>query len=122
VLRIFGWLALLAHSDRAKDAKILIQRHQIAVLLRRASTPPLSLADRAILAALTRLLPGGHLRELRLFVSPRTQLRWRADLIRRRWANPRRTPGRPHAAGPACAGTGDGARQPGLGTGASAAS
>jgi hypothetical protein len=45
VLRIFGWLALLAHSDRAKDAKILIQRHQIAVLQRQASTPPLSLAD-----------------------------------------------------------------------------
>src|SRR4249919_640111 len=32
-----------------------------------------------------------------------------------RWAYPRRTPERPHAAGPACAGTGDGARQPGRG-------
>jgi len=27
VLRVFGWLALLARSDRAKDAEILILRH-----------------------------------------------------------------------------------------------
>jgi putative transposase len=44
VVRIFGWLDLLAHSDRAKDAEILIQRHQIAVLQRQASTPRLSWA------------------------------------------------------------------------------
>ena len=30
VLRAFGWLALLARSDRAKDAEILILRHQVA--------------------------------------------------------------------------------------------
>jgi hypothetical protein len=34
VLRVFGWLALLARSDRAKDAEILILRHQVAVLRR----------------------------------------------------------------------------------------
>jgi putative transposase len=34
VLRKFGWLALLARSDRAKDAEILILRHQVAVLQR----------------------------------------------------------------------------------------
>jgi hypothetical protein len=32
VLRVLGWLALLARSDRAKDAEILILRHQVAVL------------------------------------------------------------------------------------------
>ena len=31
-LRVFGWLALLARSDRVKDAEILILRHQVAVL------------------------------------------------------------------------------------------
>jgi putative transposase len=30
VLRMFGWLALLARSDRAKDAEILILRRQVA--------------------------------------------------------------------------------------------
>jgi putative transposase len=98
VLRVFGWLALLARSDRAKDAEILILRHQVAVLQRHIQAPRLSWADRAILAALARLLPGGALRQLRLIISPRTLLRWHADLVRRRWAYPGRTPGRPRTA------------------------
>jgi hypothetical protein len=95
VLRVFGWLALLALSDRDKDAEILILRHQVAVLQRQVKAPRLLWADRAVLAALARLLPGSQLRQLRLIVSPRTLLRWHADLVRRKWAYPRRTPGRP---------------------------
>jgi putative transposase len=95
VLRVFGWLALLARSARAKDAEILILRHQVAVLQRQVKAPRLSWADRAVLAALARVLPGSQLRQLRLIVSPRTLLRWHADLVRRKWAYPRRTPGRP---------------------------
>jgi len=97
VLRVFSWLALPARSDRAKDAEIVILRHQVAVLRCQAKAPRLSWADRAILTALARLLPPGHLRQLRLVVTPRTILRWHADLSRRRWAHPRRAPGRPHA-------------------------
>ena len=82
----------------ANNAEILILRHQVAVLQRQARTPKLSWADRAILSALARLLPSGHLRQLRLIISPRTLLRWHADLVRRRWAYPRRTPGRPRTA------------------------
>ena len=98
VLSVFGWLALLSRSGRAKDAEILILRHQVAVLQRQAATPRLSWADRAVLAALARLLPGSQLRQLRLIVSPRTLLRWHADLVRRRWTYPRRAPGRPRTA------------------------
>jgi hypothetical protein len=98
VLRVFGWLALLTRSDRAKDAELLILRHQVAMLQRQVGTPRLSWADRAVLAALARLLPGSQLRRLRLIVSPRTVLRWHADLGRRHWAYPRRTPGRPRTA------------------------
>ena len=54
VLRVFGWLALLARSDRAKDTEILILRHQVAVLQRQVKTPRLSWADRAIMTALAR--------------------------------------------------------------------
>ena len=39
VLRVFGWLALLARSDSAKDTEMLILRHQIAVLQRQVKTP-----------------------------------------------------------------------------------
>jgi putative transposase len=97
-LRVFGWLALLARSDHAKDAEILILRHQVAVLRRQVKTPRLSWADRAILAALARLLPSSQLRQLRLVISPRTLLRWHASLVRRRWTYPRRAPGRPRTA------------------------
>jgi len=47
VLRVFGWLALLARSDRAKDAEILILRHQVAMLQRQVKALRLSWADRA---------------------------------------------------------------------------
>jgi putative transposase len=98
VLRVFGWLALLTRSDRAKNAEILILRHQVAVLQRQVKKPKLSWADRAVLAALARLLPRGQLRQLRLIISPQTLLRWHADLVRRRWSYPRRIPGRPRTA------------------------
>ena len=98
MLRVFGWLALLARSDRAKDAEILILRHQVAVLQRQIKASRLSWADRAVLAALARLLPSGHLSRLRLIICPRTLLRWHANLVKQRCAYPRRTPGRPRTA------------------------
>jgi hypothetical protein len=39
VVRVFGWLVLLARSDTAKDAEISVLRHEIAVLSR-AGCPP----------------------------------------------------------------------------------
>jgi putative transposase len=66
---------------------------QLAVLRRQVATPRPSWADRAIHAALARLLPPSP--RSRLFVTPRTLLRWHADLVKRRWTYPKNGPGRP---------------------------
>jgi putative transposase len=98
LVRVFGWLALLARSDSAKDAEILVLRHQVAVLQRHAGKPRLSWADRAVLSALGRLLPGRPRSQLRLIVTPRILLRWHAAIVKRRWSYPHRRPGRPPTA------------------------
>jgi putative transposase len=98
LVRVLSWLALLARSDTAKDVEILVLRHEVAVLRRTNPRPALTWPDRAMLSALSRLLPT-PLRRLRL-VSPRTLLRWHAQLVARRWTYPRRRPGRPPTASP----------------------
>ena len=100
LVRLCGWLALLPRSDNDKNTEILVLRHQIAILQRQVSSPRLSWADRAILAALTRPLSTAHRRRVSLIVTPRTLLRWHAELVKRRWTYPRRAPGRPRT-GPA---------------------
>jgi hypothetical protein len=91
--RVLSWLALLARSDAAKDAEILTLRHEVAMLRRTNPRPTFTWLDRAVLSALSRLLPV-PLRQLRL-VTPRTLLRWHAHLVARRWTYPNRRPGRP---------------------------
>jgi putative transposase len=93
LLRVLSWLALLARSDTAKDVEILTLRHEVAVLRRANPRPKMSWLDRAVLSALSRLLPA-PLRRARL-ISPRTLLRWYHQLVARRWTYPRRRPGRP---------------------------
>ena len=93
LVRLLSWLALLARSNTAKDAEILTLRHELAVLRRTTPRPPFTWLDRAVLSALSRL-PPPPLRQLRL-VSPRTLLRWHAQLVARRWTYPHRRPGRP---------------------------
>jgi putative transposase len=90
--RVLSWLTLLARSEAAKDVEILVLRHEVDVLRRHNPRPTLSWVDRALLSALSRLLPV-DLRRLRL-VSPRTLLRWHARLVARRWSYQRRQPGR----------------------------
>jgi putative transposase len=90
--QLVTWLGLLAQSSGSKNAEILVLRHEVAVLRRQVSRPRLSWADRAVFAALSRLLSqAGRLHRI---VTPATVLRWHRDLVTRRWTQPRRRGGR----------------------------
>jgi len=85
-------LALLARSSSAKDVEILALRHEVAVLRRANPRPRMSWTDRAVLAALTRIMPKAL--RTRQIVTPGTLLRWHRRLAAAKWRQPR-PPGRP---------------------------
>jgi hypothetical protein len=87
MVRLFGWVVLLARSDVSKDVEILVLRHEVAVLRRQVSGPKPDWANRAVIAAMTRLLP----RCLRLhrIATPGTLLAWHRRLIKKTWTYPK---------------------------------
>src|SRR6266700_6982336 len=82
----------MARSSSSKNAEILVLRKEVAVLLRADPKPQLEWTDRAVLAALSRMLPKA-LRAHRI-VTPGTLLRWHRRLIAAPWRQPK-PPGRP---------------------------
>jgi putative transposase len=91
--QLLSWMALCARSDTSKDVEILVLRDQLAVLQRRTPRPRLQWIDRAVIAALARLLPTRRRRGL--LITPATILRWHRQLVTNRWTTPHARPGRP---------------------------
>jgi hypothetical protein len=85
-------LVLLARGDAAKDLEILVLRHQLAVLRRQTPRSRFEPADRAVLAAISRVLP--RARWSCFLVRPETLLRWHRQLVAGAWTYPHRI-GRP---------------------------
>jgi putative transposase len=81
--RLFELLVLVGRSERAKEVEILVLRHELHVLRRQVGRPRLRSPDRALLAALSQLLPQARPRSV--LVQPATLLRWHRALVRRRW-------------------------------------
>ena len=93
--RVFALAVLAFRGDRAKDAELLVLRHENAVLRRHAGRIRYDPADRVWLAALARLLP--RRRWTGVFpVTPATLLAWHRKLAGSKYdTSKRRTPGRP---------------------------
>jgi putative transposase len=91
MIRLFGWLALLARSDTSKDVEILVLRQEVAVLRRQVTRPNPYWADRAVIVALARLLL--LLRQHRI-VTPGTLLACHRRIVKNTWTCPNTT-GRP---------------------------
>jgi putative transposase len=92
ICRSIQLLALLAHGDAAKELEILVLRHQLAVLRRQTPRPKLEPTDRALLAAISRVLPRS--RWSCFLVRPETLLRWHRRFVAGAWTYPHQ-PGRP---------------------------
>ena len=88
-----NWTLLRARSDATKEIEILVLRHQLAVLQRRTARPRMNWSDRAVIAALARLLPPR--RRLGLPITPATIMRWHRQLVANRWTSQHARPGRP---------------------------
>jgi putative transposase len=91
--RLLELFVLLVRSDVSKEIELLVLRHEVALLRRQVKRPSFELADRALLAALSRLVPRSSWGSFG--VTPETLLSWHRRLVAKRWTYPLRPPGRP---------------------------
>jgi putative transposase len=104
VCRCMLQLVLLRRRSEAfKELEIVVLGHELALLRRQAKRPQLTMADRVLLTAVSRLLPRPNWRSF--MVRPATLLRWHRRLVARRWTYGGRC-GRPVGCRYSCRGCG----------------
>ena len=79
--------------ERELEVELLVLRHELTVLRRKAGRPKLRRSDKVFLTALSRLLP--RERWSSFIVTPGTLLRWHRELVKRTWTHKTRPVGRP---------------------------
>src|SRR5215210_7005509 len=84
---------VLARGGGKRELEIVVLRHQLAILRRGGKRPRYTTADRALLAAASRLLP--QERWSCFAVSPQTLRRWHRALLQGGRRRRGRRPGRP---------------------------
>jgi putative transposase len=82
-----------AEGGRDREVEVLVLRHQIKVLSRKAGRPKLRRLDRVFLSAAARILP--RERRSSFLVRPSTLLRWHRELVKRKWTYRGKRVGRP---------------------------
>jgi hypothetical protein len=94
---LFGLVVLVLCGDQAKEAELLVLRHENAVLRRHAGRVRYEPADRAWFAALAQVLPRRQWAGI-FPVTPATLLAWHRKLVAWKYdTSTRRRPGRPPA-------------------------
>ena len=82
--RALSLVTMSRRREADKDVELVVLRHQVRVLERQLDGRlPYRRADRALLAALSRVLP--RYRWQAFLVTPATLLRWHREAGRRKW-------------------------------------
>jgi putative transposase len=87
--RILGLVVLMFRGDQAKDAELLVLRHENAVLRRQAGRVRYEPADRVWFAAVARLVPRRRWAEV-FPICPATLLAWHRRLAGKKYDTSRR--------------------------------
>jgi putative transposase len=95
---LLDWVRLGRKSDQENELKILLLRHQLAILERKQTkVVRASRADKLILAVLAIKLKDRtrrtikELGEVIRIIKPETVLNWHRELVRRKWTQRART-------------------------------
>ena len=101
ITRLCATAGLSRREAAWRNGEILLLRHQLSIVQRQLGErirPKVFWADRALIVLLLGLIPKVKHPGLRLIITPGTILRWRGEILHRRWG--RQVPTQRPARGP----------------------